>query len=83
MAFFSRTKLDMPSADTALPGRPDPLPVPEVHYVSGHRIVPPFPEGIRDRRCMENLRLSLDWLLLSSQQLRDLLGVPDYEVTMI
>jgi peptide-methionine (S)-S-oxide reductase len=47
MAFFLRTKLDMPSADTALPGRPDPLPVPEEHHVSGHRIKPPFPEGMR------------------------------------
>ncbi len=35
----------LPTADEALPGRPDPLPVPEHHFVSGTRIVPPFPEG--------------------------------------
>src|SRR5437763_1987958 len=47
MAFFLRSKLDMPTADTALPGRPTPLPVPERHYANGNRIVPPFPEGMR------------------------------------
>ena len=46
MAFFLRTKLDMPSPDTALPGRPEPLRVPETHYVNGHRIAPPFPDGL-------------------------------------
>jgi peptide-methionine (S)-S-oxide reductase len=35
----------MPTPAEALPGRPDPLPVPERHFVSGNRIVPPFPEG--------------------------------------
>jgi peptide-methionine (S)-S-oxide reductase len=47
MAFFLRSKLDMPTAETALPGRAVPLPVPEHHHVSGNRIVPPFPEGMR------------------------------------
>ena len=40
-------KLRMPTADEALPGRADPMPVPQEHFVSGHRIVPPFPEGLR------------------------------------
>ena len=35
----------MVEADKALPGRDSPLPVPELHYVNGHRIKPPFPEG--------------------------------------
>ncbi len=35
----------LPTPAEALPGRPDPLPVPERHFVSGARIVPPFPEG--------------------------------------
>ncbi|WP_226438290.1 peptide-methionine (S)-S-oxide reductase MsrA [Rhodococcus yananensis] len=37
----------MVRADDALPGRADPMPVPEVHHVNGHRIVPPFPEGLQ------------------------------------
>jgi peptide-methionine (S)-S-oxide reductase len=37
--------LRMPTAAEALPGRQDPMPVPERHFVSGARIVPPFPEG--------------------------------------
>jgi peptide-methionine (S)-S-oxide reductase len=31
----------------ALPGRSTPLSVPETHLVSGHRIQPPFPEGLQ------------------------------------
>jgi peptide-methionine (S)-S-oxide reductase len=37
----------MPTKDEALPGRADPMPVPEVHFVNGHRLVPPFPDGLR------------------------------------
>ena len=47
MALFRR-KSTMPAADSALPGRTTPLRVPEVHFVNGHRIVPPFPEGLRE-----------------------------------
>ena len=47
MALFRR-KSTMPAADTALPGRTTPLRVPEAHFVNGHRIVPPFPEGLRE-----------------------------------
>ncbi|HKX74762.1 MAG TPA: peptide-methionine (S)-S-oxide reductase MsrA [Acidimicrobiia bacterium] len=32
--------------EQALPGRDNPLAVPEFHHVNGHRIVPPFPEGL-------------------------------------
>jgi peptide-methionine (S)-S-oxide reductase len=38
-------KLRMPTPEQALPGRPDPVPVPEKHFVNGHRLVPPFPSG--------------------------------------
>ena len=43
-----RNKSEMPSAATALPGRPSPLKVPETHFVNGHRIVPPFPAGLKE-----------------------------------
>ena len=36
----------MPAAAEALPGRPQPLPVPERHYVNGNRLAPPFPAGL-------------------------------------
>jgi peptide-methionine (S)-S-oxide reductase len=42
---FGSCKLRMPAPGEALPGRPHPLAVPERHFVNGHRIVPPFPEG--------------------------------------
>ncbi|MGH7895663.1 MAG: peptide-methionine (S)-S-oxide reductase MsrA [Candidatus Binatia bacterium] len=42
---FSETKLHLPTRDHALPGRPHKMPVPETHFVSGARIVPPFPAG--------------------------------------
>jgi len=35
----------LPTPAEALPGRREPLPVPERHFVSGNRIVPPFPAG--------------------------------------
>ena len=40
------SKTKMPAAAEALPGRADRMPVPERHFVSGHRITPPFPEGL-------------------------------------
>jgi peptide-methionine (S)-S-oxide reductase len=43
---FDRKKTVMPTREEALPGRPSAMPVPEAHFVSGHRIVPPFPEGM-------------------------------------
>ena len=46
MALFSSPKLRIPSRDQALPGRAEPLPVPETHFVNGNRIVPPFPAGL-------------------------------------
>jgi len=39
------TKLRMPTAAEALPGRDEPMSGPEVHFVHGRRIRPPFPEG--------------------------------------
>ena len=47
MALFHR-KPTMPAADAALPGRSTPLQVPETHFVNAHRIVPPFPAGLRE-----------------------------------
>jgi peptide-methionine (S)-S-oxide reductase len=35
----------LPTPDEALPGRAEPMAVPERHHVNGNRIVPPFPEG--------------------------------------
>ncbi|MDN5750447.1 MAG: peptide-methionine (S)-S-oxide reductase MsrA [Pseudonocardia sp.] len=47
MGLFGRDKSQMITADRALPGRPTPLRVPAEHYVNGHRIQPPFPEGMQ------------------------------------
>jgi peptide-methionine (S)-S-oxide reductase len=44
--FFSSKKSRMPSREEALPGRQAAMPgVPETHFVNGHRIVAPFPDG--------------------------------------
>ncbi len=42
---FARRAAPMPTAETALPGRPEPLAVPSAHAVNGHPLRPPFPEG--------------------------------------
>ena len=43
----SKLKLQMPSAENALPGRAEPLPVTNKHYVHGTAILPPFPEHLQ------------------------------------
>ena len=43
--FDIRKKHLMPSADEALPGREAEMQVPETHFVNGHPLKPPFPEG--------------------------------------
>jgi peptide-methionine (S)-S-oxide reductase len=45
MALFGR-KHEMPSADEALPGRDTATPVPPAHFVNGHPLTPPFPDGL-------------------------------------
>ncbi|MDQ3154659.1 MAG: peptide-methionine (S)-S-oxide reductase MsrA [Actinomycetota bacterium] len=47
MGLFGRDKTRMVTTDDALPGRTASMPVSERHTVSGNRIVPPFPEGLR------------------------------------
>ncbi|NKY28202.1 peptide-methionine (S)-S-oxide reductase MsrA [Nocardia gamkensis] len=37
----------MIAPERALPGRAEPLDVPDTHYVNGHPIHPPFPEGLQ------------------------------------
>jgi peptide-methionine (S)-S-oxide reductase len=43
---FSRHKTNMPTAEEALPGRSQALPVPDRHLVLGTPLRPPFPEGL-------------------------------------
>lgn len=37
----------MPAPHQALPGRDTPMPVPEAHFVNGHPLQPPFPDGMQ------------------------------------
>jgi peptide-methionine (S)-S-oxide reductase len=43
---FPSHKQQMVAAEDALPGRSREMPVPEAHYVNGHTLTPPFPEGM-------------------------------------
>ena len=36
----------IPSKADALPGRAERMPVPDAHFVNGHRLTPPFPDGL-------------------------------------
>jgi len=40
-------KLKVPSPEQALPGRPERMPVPARHFVTGAPLAPPYPEGSR------------------------------------
>jgi peptide-methionine (S)-S-oxide reductase len=43
---FSHKPAELPTAETALKGRADPLPAAATHYVSGHPLKGPYPEGL-------------------------------------
>lgn len=43
--FWLKKSLDLPTAAEALPGRATPVPTAEVHYVNGHALKGPYPEG--------------------------------------
>src|SRR3984957_18941093 len=43
--FSFRKKVEMPSADEALPGRSTAIPTARQHFVNGHRLKGPYPEG--------------------------------------
>lgn len=44
--FWPKMKTKMPTKDQALPGRAQRMPVPKSHYVSGHSLEPPYPQGM-------------------------------------
>jgi peptide-methionine (S)-S-oxide reductase len=44
-SFFKRSS--MPGADSALPGRPDPIPTATHHHVNGEPLAGPYPEHMR------------------------------------
>ncbi|MEK9869420.1 MAG: peptide-methionine (S)-S-oxide reductase MsrA [Gammaproteobacteria bacterium] len=44
MGLFSKS-LDLPTKETALPGRSEEMPVPAEHFVNGHPMKGPFPGG--------------------------------------
>jgi peptide-methionine (S)-S-oxide reductase len=45
---FSRKKLEMPTAERALPGRPDPIATAPTHFVSGRPLQGPKPDGYEE-----------------------------------
>src|SRR5437868_1916428 len=47
MGFFTKHKTEMPAPGEALPGRANPVPVTEPHFINGRPIVPPFPDGLQ------------------------------------
>ena len=46
--FFTRSKMEMVTPDKALPGRPEPMPTAEVHFLSGLPLKSPVPEGMAE-----------------------------------
>lgn len=46
MSYFRRKNIEMPTADTALPGREQVMPLTNRHYVLGTPLKPPFPEHL-------------------------------------
>ena len=46
MNLFRTKHSSIPTADEALPGRDEPIPVPELHEVLGRPLLPTFPDGV-------------------------------------
>jgi len=44
--FFTKKPLDLPTAETALPGRAHSIPTAESHFVNGRPLKGPYPEGL-------------------------------------
>src|SRR5215218_6377844 len=43
---FARKPLDVPAPDAALKGRDEPIPTARTHFVNGHALKGPYPEGM-------------------------------------
>jgi peptide-methionine (S)-S-oxide reductase len=43
---FGRKTLDLPTSETALPGRAHPIPTAEAHFINGRPLKGPYPEGL-------------------------------------
>jgi peptide-methionine (S)-S-oxide reductase len=43
---FARKSLELPTAETALKGRPDAIPTARTHFVNGHPLKGPYPDGL-------------------------------------
>jgi peptide-methionine (S)-S-oxide reductase len=44
---FGKKSLELPTADKALPGRPDAIPTERIHFVNGRPLKGPYPEGTK------------------------------------
>ncbi len=44
--FFSRKKLEIPTAETALKGRPEPIPTAKTHFINTRALKGPYPDGL-------------------------------------
>jgi peptide-methionine (S)-S-oxide reductase len=43
---FGRKTLELPTQETALPGRAHPIPTAQTHFINGHALKGPYPEGL-------------------------------------
>jgi peptide-methionine (S)-S-oxide reductase len=45
---FGRKTLELPTEETALPGRAQPIPTATTHFINGHPLKGPYPEGMEE-----------------------------------
>ncbi|MEO8115753.1 MAG: peptide-methionine (S)-S-oxide reductase MsrA [Phenylobacterium sp.] len=43
---FGKKSLDLPTQDSALPGRANPIPTAQSHFINGHPLKGPYPDGL-------------------------------------
>ena len=68
--FSFRKKLEMPAAGEALPGRPAPIPTARQHFVNGHALKGPYPEGMADGDVRARLLLGRRAQILGARRRR-------------
>ena len=72
---FKKT-LELPTQETALPGRAHPIPTAETHFVNGRPLKGPYPEGL------ETAYFGMGWMPGAENWLGSYGGYPDEQVNV-
>ena len=67
---FAKKSLEIPTADEALKGRAEPIPTAATHFVNGHALAGPYPEGLETALSATALFGLPCWATLGTERFR-------------